>query len=65
MNPVEYREAWPWVHFMLHSVPQNRQILLAFMQQLRHTSNSGPILPQLQSQNPDIKDLLRDHLATL
>lgn len=65
MNPVEYREAWAWVHFMLHSIPQNRLALLAYMQQLRHTANPGPILPQLQAHNPDINDLLLDHLATL
>jgi hypothetical protein len=65
MNPVEYREAWAWVHFMLHSDPQNRQVLINYMHQLRKNSNPGPILPQLQARNPDLNNALLDYLAKL
>ena len=65
MNPVEYREAWAWVYFMLHSQPQNRQVLLTYMQQLRKTANPGPIQSQLQSQYPDLNIALVDYLARL
>ena len=43
MERPQYREAWAWVHFMLHSKPESKAVLLSYLQQLRTqgSSNSG------------------------
>jgi hypothetical protein len=65
MNPVEYREAWAWTHFMLRGDPRTRPVLLAYMQQLRKSAAPGPMLPILQNQIPDLNAALLQHLSQL
>jgi hypothetical protein len=33
MSLADYREAWAWVHYLLHSSPDNRRVLLAYLRQ--------------------------------
>lgn len=47
MDPVKYREAWAWVYLMLHSTPEAKDVLLAYLQQLRTNPNPGPLQPRL------------------
>lgn len=65
MTPTEYRESWAWVHFMLRGDPEARKILLAYVQQLRHTSSPGPIQPKLKAKIPDLNAGLAAHLGKL
>ena len=52
MSPAEYREAWAWVHLMLRGSPPARQVLLAYLQQLRTTANPGPLAVRLRQPCP-------------
>jgi hypothetical protein len=63
MNPAEYREAWAWVHLMLRSQPDAKQVLLAYVKQLRTTANPGPLQPHLRQCFVDLNDALFAHLA--
>lgn len=65
MTPAEYREAWSWVHLMLHGNPEGRQVLLSYLKQLRTTPTPGPLMPRLKTCYPDMNDALRGHLARL
>lgn len=65
MNPVEYREAWAWVHWMLRGDADAKQVLLNYVQQLRKTANPGPMQPLLKAQTPDLNKALLAHLAQL
>src|SRR5262245_60156179 len=65
MNPAEYREAWAWVHLMLRSKPDAKQVLLAYVKQLRTTANPGPMQPFLKQCFVDLNEALVSHLAGL
>lgn len=47
MNRAEYRESWAWVHYFLHSTPENKKVLLAFMQTLRENPSPGSLREKL------------------
>lgn len=63
MGRVQYQESWAWVHFMLRGSPQGKQILLAYLQQLREPTPPGPLLPKLRQVYPSPADSLVRHLA--
>jgi hypothetical protein len=47
MTRPEYREAWAWVHLMLHSTPEAKAALTAYLQQLRENRTPGPLSQKL------------------
>jgi hypothetical protein len=65
MTPAEYREAWAWVHLMLHDRPEAKKVLLHYLQQLRTTPNPGSLRPRLTAVYPDPENTLEKHLAGL
>jgi hypothetical protein len=65
MAPAEYREAWAWVHFMLHANAQTRHVLIKYLQELRTISNPGLLKPRLAAVVPDLDADLERHLARL
>lgn len=65
MTPVEYREAWAWVHLMLRGSPPARAALLAYLQQLRATPTPGPLQPRLTAAIPQPAEALTAHLRQL
>ena len=65
MTPSEYRESWAWVHMMLRSSPQARQVLVGYLQELRTNANPGPLRPRLDKAFLGLEGALRTHLAEL
>jgi hypothetical protein len=65
MNPAEYREAWAWTHLMLRGHPQARQVLVAYLQDLRGTPRPGPLRPRLEKTHPNLDAALAQHLNGL
>jgi hypothetical protein len=65
MTPVEYREAWAWVHLMLRSTPEARQTLLAYLRELRTNAQPGPLRPRLAAALPVPENALERHLVAL
>jgi hypothetical protein len=65
MTPAEYREAWAWVHLMLHDRPEAKAVLVNYLQQLRVNATPGPIQPRLAALYPALDDTLVKHLAQL
>ena len=61
----EYRQAWAWTHFILHSSRESKEVLLAYLQQLRLTNKPGPLLPRLKAVVDDPATALRKYLAKL
>jgi hypothetical protein len=47
MNRAEYREAWAWVHLVLHSTPEARAALSGYLLQLHENRTVGPLAPRL------------------
>jgi hypothetical protein len=65
MAPAEYREAWAWVHMLLHDQPQTKAVLVGYLQQLRTTANPGPLRPRLIALLTDPERTFTNHLAAL
>jgi hypothetical protein len=65
MSPAEYQEAWAWTHLMLKSTPQARQVLLAYLQELRTNSRPAPLKPRLERVFVNLDEALQRHLADL
>jgi Protein of unknown function (DUF1570) len=65
MTPVEYREAWAWVHLMLRDRPEAKALLIQYLQQLRVNPNPGLLQPRMAGVFPDLEEAFRQHLANL
>jgi hypothetical protein len=53
MHHEDYREAWAWVHYMLHSSPDTQQVLLNYLHELRTNPKPGPLHARLLAEAPD------------
>jgi hypothetical protein len=42
MSQVEYAEAWAWVHWMLETDPQRRDVLQRYLAELRRDGTTPP-----------------------
>jgi len=65
MKPAEYREAWAWVHLMLRSRPEARNVLLQYLRELRTNPQPGPLRTRLVAVWPRPEDALAEHVARL
>jgi hypothetical protein len=63
MTPAEYREAWAWVHLMLHDRAEAKAVLTGYLQQLRSNPNPGPLEPRLAAVYPTPEETLVKHLG--
>jgi len=65
MARADYREAWAWVHFMMHSSPDTRQVLLEYLQELRTNPNPGPLRDRLVAIAPHLDQRMLGYVASL
>lgn len=65
MGRAQYQEAWAWVHLMLRGQPAGRQVLLAYLQELRGSEPARPLLPRLQAVYGEPSLALAGHLNAL
>jgi hypothetical protein len=65
MTPAEYREAWGWVHLMLHANADSRRVLLTYLRELRTNPRPEALRPRLATVFPAPDETLARHLATL
>lgn len=61
MGREQYRDAWAWVHFMLHGPPAARQELLSFLKDSQEEADAEPLSRRLQRRLPDLDRRLADH----
>jgi hypothetical protein len=65
VNRGEYREAWAWVHFMMHSSPQTKNVLVHYLRDLKSSAKPGPLRPSLERQVPDLDATLERYVINL
>ena len=66
MTQMDYAESWLWVHFLLQSTPENRQLLRDQLARLRMSPDVPPISSYLQGEtNSPVDAVLVDHLLSL
>jgi hypothetical protein len=61
MGRDEYRDAWAWVHFLLHGPPEARDQLLRYLVELEAGDDPGPISNRLRSRIPQLNRRLAEH----
>jgi hypothetical protein len=65
MEKPEYREAWAWVHFLIHSSPKTKELLIAYLSDMQTNVNPPPLLPKLREIHAEPDGELVDHLNRL
>ena len=65
MQHKHYREAWSWVHFMLHHSHDSRDALLAYLEDLRDNARPKPLSQRLKANVPQYELRFVNHVASL
>lgn len=65
MQRADYREAWAWVHFMLHHTPETRQVLLSYLHDLKNTRAPKALSLRLKHDLPEFKNRFLSYVSTL
>jgi hypothetical protein len=65
MQPAEYREAWAWVHLMLHGKPEARKVLLGYLTLLKETKTPPALGTRLVEVYPQLAEAVQQHLVEL
>jgi len=61
MGATEYRQAWAWVHFMLHGPAAANDELVSFLGALHAQAPPGTMSQRLRRQMPDLEQRYRQH----
>jgi hypothetical protein len=65
MGRSEYREAWAWVHFMLHGPPEARDELTRYLADIRDGTPPGQLSTRLKRRMSDPRGQLVRHFKIL
>lgn len=65
MQRLDYQESWAWVHYMLHSTPDTRDVLCNYLHELRRNSDPGSISKPLRVLNPQFESRFQVYAAGL
>ena len=65
MQQTEYAESWAWIHWLLHSTPQNREMIQGYLAAVRERRNAAPLDEVLLRTHPDAPRDLIAHLEEL
>lgn len=61
MGRGEYRDAWAWVHFMLHGPTAAREEMIAYLDDLAAQRSTAPLSKRLRARLPDLERQFLDH----
>ncbi len=61
MTAGDYRDAWAWVHFMLHGPPEAHDELLRFLADIREGGAPGQLSTRLEARLPGVEKRLAEH----
>ena len=64
MGQTEYRDAWAWVHFMIHGPQAAREELRDYLADIQAHSPPGVLSKRLRYRIPDLERQLSIHLKT-
>jgi hypothetical protein len=65
MSQAEYAEAWLWVHWLLETEPQRRQLLQVYLADLRRDPGIPPLSVRLRQAGGNPDAMLVEHLRSL
>lgn len=61
MGRTEYRNAWAWVHFLLHGPPTARAELRRYLADIQALTPPGQLSQRLREQLPDLERRFAEH----
>ncbi len=61
MGTAEYRDAWAWVHFMLHGPPEAREELVGYLRNVAAYSPPGNLSDRLRRRLPNLEQRFVAH----
>ncbi len=64
MGRDEYRDAWAWVHFMLHGPREAQEELTRYLQDLQQGTEPGRLSHRLRRRIPDLNRRLAEHFRS-
>jgi hypothetical protein len=64
MGRGEYRDAWAWVHFMLHGPAAARSEMIAYLDDLSAERPTAPLSARLRAHLPELDRQFLDHFRT-
>lgn len=65
MQRFDYQESWAWMHFLLHSSPDTREVLLGYLEELKTNPKPGPLSVRLRQEYPEYSPRFAAYIATL
>jgi hypothetical protein len=65
MDQRDYAESWAWVYAMLHSEPEQREVLTGYLAELYENGVAEPISRRLAVQSKTPEQTLAEYLANL
>ncbi len=64
LTEVDYRDAWAWVHFMLHGPERASEELVAFLADIRAHTPPGRLSARLEARLPGVEQRLIEHFKS-
>lgn len=61
MGPGEYRQAWAWVHFILHGSPAAHEELVRYLSDIRAHTPPGQLSERLHRRIPNMEKKFAEH----
>ena len=61
MGRDEYRDAWAWVHFMIHGPPEAHAELVTYLTDLQSDAEIGKLSDRLYRRFPDLERRMVEH----
>ena len=65
MRLEDYAESWGWVHFLLNTRPEYKDLFSGYLADLRHEGSTEPLLPRLQRVLDDPSREMTQHILDL
>jgi hypothetical protein len=61
MNRTKYRQAWAWVHFMLHGPADAHEELVRYLADIQSLTPPGELSRRLRTRLPDLERRFAQH----
>lgn len=65
MTQLDYAESWAWVHWLLETTPERKDLVRRYLAALRQTGAAAPISGELERHEPTSPQLLAEHVYGL
>ena len=65
LTQIDYAEAWAWVHFLLESADHRRQLLLAYLANLRRDRTAPPLSEYLGAEQIQQQGVLVQYIVSV